>query len=118
MSITQHHGRMLNTASAMDNTFQPKSGYWTKILDKKSQPLTAFNTPFEKYFFIRLPFSLSISAEIFCEHMDRALQGIPGPFPCADDIKVQGSTEELHTIDLLETISRAKVASLKFNLNK
>ena len=29
--------------------------------------------------------------------MDRALAGIPGTFPCADDVKVQGSTEELTT---------------------
>ncbi|CAB4070446.1 unnamed protein product [Lepeophtheirus salmonis] len=66
-----------------------------------------------KYWTKRVSLSRLLIHQIFCEHMDRVLQGIPGPFPCADDIKVQGSTEELHNIDLLETISRAKVASLK-----
>ena len=55
------------------STLDPKSGYWTKQLDKQSQILTAFNTPFKKYCFLRLPFGLSVSAEIFCEQMDRVL---------------------------------------------
>jgi transposase InsO family protein len=100
------------------STLDAKSGYWTKLLDKQSQLLTAFNTPFKKYCFVRLPFGLSVSAEIFCEHMDRALDGIPGTFPCADDVKVQGSTEERHDIHLLETVSRAQKAGLKFNPDK
>ena len=100
------------------STLDAKSGYWTKLLDEKSQLLTAFNTPFKKYCFVRLPFGLSVSSEIFCEHMDRALQGIPGTFPCADDVKVQGSTEERHDLNLLETVSRAQRAGLKFNPDK
>ena len=56
--------------------------------------LTAFNTPFKKYCFVRLPFRLSASSEIFCKEMDQVLSGVPGTFPCADDVKVQGSTEE------------------------
>ena len=85
------------------STLDAKSGYWTKQLDEQSQLLTAFNTPFKKYCFVRLPFGLSGSSEIFCEHMDRVLAGISGTFPCADDVKVQGSTEERHDIHLLET---------------
>ena len=100
------------------STLDAKSGYWTKGLDQQSQLLTAFNTPFKKYCFLRLPFGLSVSAEIFCEHMDRVLAGIPGTFPCADDVKVQGSTEERHDIHLLETVDKATQAGLKFNPNK
>lgn len=51
------------------STLNAKSGYWTKQLDEQSQLLTAFNTPFKKYCFVRLPFGLSASSEIFCEHM-------------------------------------------------
>jgi hypothetical protein len=47
--------------------------------------------------------------------MDQALEGIPGTFPCADDVKVQGSTEERHDIHLLETVQTAHQAGLKFN---
>lgn len=49
--------------------------------------------------------------------MDRALAGIPGTFPCADDVKVQGSTEERH-INLLETVEHAHQSGLKFNPKK
>ena len=50
--------------------------------------------------------------------MDRVLSGIPGTFPCADDVKMQGSSEERHDIHLLETVKRAQQASLKFNPDK
>ena len=100
------------------STLDAKSGYWTKSLSKESQCLTAFNTPFKKYCFVRLPFGLSVSAEIFCEHMDRVLQDIPGTFPCSDDVKIQGSTEERHDLHLLETVSKAHQAGLKFNPDK
>ena len=60
----------------------------------------------------------SISAEVFSEKMDRALAGIPGTYPCADDVKVQGSTGERHDINLLETMQKAKTAGIKFNPNK
>lgn len=100
------------------STLDAKSGYWTKQLSNKSQLLTAFNTPFKKYCFLRLPFGLSVSSEIFSEEMDRVLSGIPGTFPCADDVKVQGTTEERHDIHLLETVERAFKAGLKFNPDK
>ncbi len=100
------------------STLDAKSGYWTKQLSKESQLLTAFNTPFKKYCFIRLPFGLSVSSEIFCEQMDKALTGIPGTFPCADDVKIQGSTELRHDVHLLETIDKAKQAGIKFNPDK
>lgn len=100
------------------STLDAKSAYWTKQLSAESQLLTAFNTPFKKYCFVRLPFGLSVSSEIFCETMDSALQGIPGTFPCADDVKVQGSTDERHDLHLLETVSRAEQKGLKFNPDK
>ena len=50
--------------------------------------------------------------------MDRILTGIPGTFPCADNVKVQGSTEEHHDIHLLETVEKADQAGLKFNPSK
>ena len=100
------------------STLDAKSGYWTKKLSADSQPLTAFNTPFKKYCFVRLPFGLSVSSEIFCEQMDKALAGIPGTFPCADDVKIQGSNEERHDLHLLETVARAQAAGLKFNPEK
>ena len=50
--------------------------------------------------------------------MDTHFDGIPGTFPCADDVKVQGSTEVRHDIHLLETVDKARKAGIKFNPNK
>ena len=77
--------------------------------------MTAFNTPFKKYCFLRLPFGISAASEIFCQQVDNTFDGIPGTFPCADDVKVQGSTEERHDSNLLETVEKASLAGLKFN---
>jgi transposase InsO family protein len=121
---TIHHTASWEDASAsfakgeFFSTLDAKSGYWSQKLSAESQLLTAFNTPFKKYCFVRLPFGLSVSSEIFCEQMDKALEGIPGTFPCADDVKVQGSTEEKHDVHLLETVERAQTAGIKFNPKK
>ena len=87
-------------------------------MSKESQLLTALNTPFQKYCFASMPFGLLAAAEIFSKDMDRALIVIPGTFPCADDIKIQGSTEERHDINPLETVEKAQKAGIKFNPDK
>ena len=46
-----------------------------------------------------------------------ALAGIPGKFSCADDVKVQGSTEEHHDIHLLETVDKARQAGLQSTIH-
>ena len=110
----QHSFRTGQYLSILD----AKSGYLMKKLSESSQVLTTFNTLFKKYCFIRLPFGFSVSSEIFCEHMDRVLTGIPCTFPCADGVKVQGSSEERHDLHLLETVDRARAAGIKFNPDK
>ena len=100
------------------STMDAKSAFWTVLMDLESQLLTAFNTPFRKYCFIRLPFGLSVSSEIFQQKMDEILEGIPGTIPVVDDIKIQGSTDRRHDLHLLETISKAAAGGLKFDAEK
>ena len=96
-SCAQHSFRNGQNFSILD----AKRGYMTKQLEEQSQLLSAFSSPFRKYSFLRLPLGLSVSFETFCEHVNWVLADIPGTFPCADDVKVQGSTEEHHDIHLL-----------------
>lgn len=42
-----------------------KAGYWSIHLEEKSQELTTFRTPFGRYCFLRLPFGLAVSQDIF-----------------------------------------------------
>ena len=115
MFTTLLRGRMLFTVSKMASTSPPLT---QKLATGLKKLLTAFNTPFKKYCFVRLPFGLSASSEIFCKEMDQVLSGVPGTFPYADDVKVQGSTKERHDIHLLETVERVCKAGLKFKPNK
>ena len=47
------------------------------MLDKASSDLTAFSTPFGKYKFLRMPFGLNTSQDIFQKEMEKVLEGIP-----------------------------------------
>ena len=42
-----------------------KSGYWQVKLDDESVTLTCMNTPFGRYRWLRMPFGLKVSSEIF-----------------------------------------------------
>ena len=47
------------------STLDAKSGYWQVQLDKESQKLTTFNTPFGRYKYLRLPFGIKSASEEF-----------------------------------------------------
>ena len=47
------------------STVDLKSGYWHCVLDEESSHLTTFATPFGCFRWLRLPFGLSVSSEIF-----------------------------------------------------
>ena len=67
--------RSLNGAHFF-SSLDAKICYWTVKLHKESQPLTAFNTPFGKFCFLRLAFGLNTAAEVFQEKIDSAMDGI------------------------------------------
>ena len=54
------------------------SGYWHIVLDLASSLLTTFNTPWGKFRWLRLPFGLKISSDVFQERLDRVLRLLDG----------------------------------------
>ena len=42
-----------------------KNGYWSVKLDRESQLLTTFNSPFGRYCFKRMPFGLVMPQDVF-----------------------------------------------------
>ena len=54
-----------------------KSGYWHVSVDKERSFLTTFNTPWGKYQWLRLPFGLKVSGDVFQERIDRVLKSVP-----------------------------------------
>jgi len=82
------------SGSTVFSKLDAKHGYWSIVLDDSSSYLTTFNTPFGRYRFIRLPFGLKVSQDIFQEKMDMILEQCPGTTGITDDITVFGKDEK------------------------
>ena len=59
------------------------SGFWHIPLD----------TPWGKYRWLRMPFCLKVSGDVFQERLDRVLRQVPGVLGITDDIVTHGTTE-------------------------
>ena len=53
------------------------SRFWHVPLDFRSSLLTTFNTPWGKYGWLRMPFGLKVSDDIFQERLDRVIRLVP-----------------------------------------
>ena len=94
---------------------EARAGYWAIHLEKKSQLLTTFRTPFGRYGWLRLPFRLNVSQDILQSRMDQHLDGLTGVVFIADDIVVLGENEEDHDRNLTNLIKQAERKGLEFN---
>ena len=95
-----------------------RHGYWSVSLDQESSMKTTFNSPFGRYRFLRLPFSLNLSQDVFQEGMDQILEQCPGTISIADDVGVFGRTEEEHNANLHQLMRAAQKHGLVFNGDK
>ena len=95
-----------------------RHGYWSIVLDEESSLYTTFNTPFGRYKFLRLPFGLRVSQDIFQEKMDMILEECPGTLGIADDVAVYGKNGEDHDKNLHNLMKVARKYGLIFNLDK
>ena len=86
--------------STIFSKLDAKNGYWSITLDKESQLLTTFNTPFARYCFIRMPLGLVMSQDVFQQRMDIILEQCPGTIGIADDVVVYGHNESEHDANL------------------
>ena len=95
-----------------------KTGFWSIKLDNASSRLTTFNTPFGRYRYIRLPFGLKCSQDIFQMRMDQILEGLDGIIAIHDDVTVYGKDEEDHDRALYNLMQTAAKEGLVFNSTK
>lgn len=93
-------------------------GYWHVVLDEESSSMTAFQTPFGRYKWRRLPFGLSASAEIFQKKVLESLEGLPGTVCIADDVVIHGRTQEEHDANLRGFLARCRDKGIKLNKKK
>ena len=95
-----------------------RSGYWGLILDKQSSFLTCFNTMFGRYRYLRLPFGLNCSGDLFVRKIDECFEGLTGVATIVDDILVYGSTKEEHDANLKAVLQRSLEKGIRFNEGK
>ena len=76
------------------------SAFWHLELDEESSMLTTFATSYGRYFWLRVPFDLSVSSEIFQKYLHQELHGLPG-FKCiADYVLIHGTNDADHDSNL------------------
>ena len=91
------------------------SGFWHVSLDLRSSLLTTFNTPWGKYRWLRLPFGLKVSGDVFQERLDKLLRLVSG---IANDIVIHGPTENTHNRTVLILCEAARLNNLSLNSKK
>ena len=93
-------------------------------MDEPSSYLTTFQTPLGRYRWLRLPFGLAVSSEIFQKRLNAALEGLKGVVCVADDILVYGSgnTDEEANADhdrkVCSLLERCRKKGIKLNACK
>ena len=95
-----------------------KCGYWNVELDEESTYLTTFNSPFGRYRFLRMPFGLKMSQDIFQAKIDQTFEGCQGVVGIADDIVICGKTTEKHDCHMHGMMDRCHATGLKLNPDK
>ena len=66
------------------------NGYWQIQLDEESSNLTAYNTPFGRYRYLRTPFGIFSASEIWQRSMEEEFGDIEGAEIIVDDLVVWG----------------------------
>ena len=94
------------------------SGYWSLKLEDKSSYLTTFNTPFGRYRYLRVPFGLNCSQDVFQRKIDETFEGMAGVTAIVDDILVFGKTRAEHDQNLRKVLTRAHERGIKLNADK
>ena len=95
-----------------------KNGYWSVKLDRESQLLTTFNSPFGRYCFQRMPFDKVMSQDVFQQRIDMIIGECTGALALIDDVIVHGKTKEEHDLNLRKLMDTARTTGLTFNSNK
>jgi hypothetical protein len=99
-------------------TLDAHQGFFQIKLDEQSALLTAFNTPFGRYYYKRLPMGISSAPEIYQRAMTELFQGIDGVEIIMDDILVHGENLQIHNNRLEKVLQRCVDKGLKLNASK
>ena len=94
------------------------SGYWHVQLDEASSLLTTFQTCFGDFRWLRLPFGISASSEIFQKRLLEGVKDLPGVICIADDVDIHGKTLEEHDHRLDQFLAKCQDKNTELNKSK
>ena len=69
-----------------------KKGYWHQELDKASSYLTTFNTEIGRYHYTVMPFSTTVTSDVFQRKLNQCFGHLQNVIVIADDIMVNNQT--------------------------
>lgn len=93
-------------------------GFWQIPVTNRTSNYLAFSTPWGRYKYLRLPFGLSSSPEVFSENITKTLEGIENCESACDDMLLHASTlAELQT-RTKDAIQRLTEAGFTLNMEK
>ena len=99
-------------------TLDLHAGYHHIPLDKSSIPKTAFNSPFRKYEYVKVPFRLVQAPVCFQELMTSILKHFPFAIAYLDDIIIFSKTPQEHLSHICMVFEKVKSANLSMKKSK
>ena len=87
-------------------------------LDKSSIPKTAFNSPFRKYEYVKVPFGLAQASAYLQELMTRILKDFNFAIAYLDDKIILSRTVEEHLSHIKQVFEKLQAAILSMKLSK
>ena len=99
-------------------TLDLHTGYHHIPLDKSSIPKTAFNLPFGKYEYVKVPFRLVQAPAYFQELMTSILKDFPFAIAYLDDIIIFSKTPQEHLSHIHMVFEKLKSANLSMKKSK
>ena len=99
-------------------TLDLRAGYHHIPLDKTSIPKTAFNSPFGKLEYFKVPFGLAQAPAYFQELMIGILKDFPFTIAHLDDIIIFSKTPQEHLSHIRMVFEKLKSANLSIKKNK
>ena len=100
------------------STLDRRVGYHHIPLDKPSIPKTAFNSPFGKYEYIKVPFGLAQAPTYFQEIMTGILKDFPFTIAYPDDIIIFSKTPHEHLSHIQMVFEKLRTANLSMKKSK
>ncbi|GFO39028.1 Gag-Pol protein [Plakobranchus ocellatus] len=95
-----------------------RNGFWHVLLDTESSLLTTFQTCYGRYRWLRLPFGLSVSSEIFQRKILELFGAFPGVVAIHDDVIIHGRNRQDHDLNLQRFLSACEKYGVRLNKNK